>query len=234
MTLNDLMNNRQPQTCSVRKAGDEGFKDLLELVRCQAVASIRETDPGNFRPSAVEFGGQRASIRHGLQSVVADVPENLANLVRIHRCHHGLVRQPPFHAASPSQQRVVLQQQEGLLHQVHQVGRPKLATLFASVHQKVGNQLVQAGRLAASENDELRLVLVQVGDSGQQLDRTSYGSEGIANFVRDSSRQATQGCHAVLGPVFGFTALLLCEVLKGVNVAYHSDLGYLQGGGGNT
>src|SRR5208337_1332671 len=83
MRLHDLVNDRQPQPRAPLKIGLQRLKYLGALLRVQANAGVPEGDAQPIR-NPLHPHGQGSALGHGAQRVVAEVPEHLLDLVRIH------------------------------------------------------------------------------------------------------------------------------------------------------
>src|SRR5579875_3753730 len=94
--------------------------------------------------SYLNFSRKPAAIRHGLQRVVADVPEDLAHFIGIDCRHDWTAWKDPPHMTLGRKKWMVFQQEKRLIQQINQIHSLKLKALLASIHQKIRNQLIQA------------------------------------------------------------------------------------------
>src|SRR5207245_6148451 len=94
----------QAQARAVREARLEGFKKLLELLSREPDTCVGQGYPDvacaarfvAIPAALLESRSERSSLGHGLQGIVADVPEDLAQLVRIDGRHDGVGRALSF------------------------------------------------------------------------------------------------------------------------------------------
>src|ERR1700730_4048208 len=83
MRLHDLVDNRQPQARATREAGLQWLEDLQAMRGIDARSGIAKADAYPER-NHLERHNERAPIGHGPQRVVAQIPENLLDAVRVH------------------------------------------------------------------------------------------------------------------------------------------------------
>src|SRR3984957_1931425 len=82
MGLHDLVNHRQAKACAALEVGLEGFEDLFRLLRSHSCSSVRTADlPVVFQRFDSHF--QSATVTHGANCVLPEIPENLFYLVAV-------------------------------------------------------------------------------------------------------------------------------------------------------
>ena len=136
-----------------------------------------------------------------------------------------MARHPSLHPATGLEKRMVLDQHQRLFQQVDEVGLPKLEALIARVDEKIRNQLVEPLGFPADDADELRMVVIEVGELLEQLNGTGDGGQGIPNLMRNARGKAAERSHPVLGAILGLPTLLLRAVLKVANISDGADIG---------
>ena len=92
---------------------------------------------------ADRFHLQLAALGHGLQRVVADIPEDLLDGVGIHLSHQRLGCKDALEADA-ARVGMVLQQDQRFFQQPMQVSRAKLIAAFPGIAQKIGDDAIQA------------------------------------------------------------------------------------------
>src|SRR6202042_1444943 len=82
MGLHDLVNHRQAKACAALEVGLEGFKDLFRLLGSHSCSSVGKADlPVVFQAFDSHF--QSATVTHGANCVLPEIPENLFDLVAV-------------------------------------------------------------------------------------------------------------------------------------------------------
>src|SRR4030042_6807151 len=92
VVVDDLADDGHPQAAAGLEARGEGLEEVLLVLVGQALPGVGEDDPGFFPLGAGEIEPQPPALRHGLDGVLDEVPEDLFELAGV--AVKGDVRRP--------------------------------------------------------------------------------------------------------------------------------------------
>jgi len=170
------------------------FENLCPLLRVQPYPRVPE---GNSQPIGHAFQAYRKcpALRHGSYRVIAEIPEHLLDLVRIHT-RHGLFPVERSHnlqflrCAGFS-----FQQRQRFVQQRPHIRFLKYERLLARKIQEIRNDLIQSLRFPAYDIHQVLFVFFQRHQPRQLLYRTRHGCQRLPDFVRDCSREPPNRRH---------------------------------------
>src|SRR5437899_2381671 len=180
--LDDTVDQREPEPGSFRLGGEEGLEYVRDVGGGDALAGIADRDLE--RVAAIGDGDPKlAALRHRLDRVQAQIPENLSELLRVDRPHHGR-RELSGHLQAAGRGAMLQQDQHLLGGGRHVEGRDRQRR-GPRVLEEVLDDVVEPLGLAGHDlREPLAGVLGGVG-AGEDLDRAGERRERIANLVRD-------------------------------------------------
>src|SRR6185437_5055010 len=141
--LNNLVDQRQPQSGAALETRLKGLKDFFGLLRTNADAAVFERE-NPIVASRAQRDFERSAFGHSAKSVVAEVPEDLLQAVGIdHRQSLPAFKAADHAIGSCAARWPILNQSQRLFHEQQQVVLHELVTLLARVHQEIGDDAVQ-------------------------------------------------------------------------------------------
>src|SRR5688500_7831432 len=86
VVLEDPVNQGEPETAATRLGREEWLEDMGDVTAADPVAGVFDADDQRFIHGA-RGDAELAAIRHRLHGVEAEIPDGLAELLRIHLPH---------------------------------------------------------------------------------------------------------------------------------------------------
>src|SRR6266850_2154213 len=216
--LDDLIDDGEAQACAAFKTGLKRLKNLGSLPGVEADAGVAE---GDAQPEGMlfELHGESAAIRHRPQGVIAEIPEDLLDLVGVHPSAHLVPIERAVNLVFRADFRFFFHEHQGFIQEIPDVGFLKFIAFFSGIIEEVGDDIVQTLGFPADNVDEMLLVFLERHEPCELLDGAGHGRERLANLVSDSGREAAQGGHAFLGRDFLLQSAQLGQVLKVEDIA---------------
>ena len=198
MGLHDLVDHRQAQASSTLKVRLKGFENLFCLLRSHSGSSVGKGDLPVVA-QALDTDSQAATVAHRAHRVLTEIPENLFDPVAV-RQRPGFpnIQVALDYDAGIFRSHAVAHQGQSVLQQRHQVGFFEAILLAAGIREEVGDDAVKALRFPGNNIEQLAVLGAHLRNTGEHADRTGDGSERIADFVRNGSRQTPYGGEAIL------------------------------------
>ena len=100
MRLHDLVDDGQPESGAAFKVRLEGLKNLFNLLRRHSGSGIGKADLPVIA-QGFDRDGQRAAVFHGADGVLAEIPEDLLDLVAVGECVKPGARQTAARIVMP-------------------------------------------------------------------------------------------------------------------------------------
>src|SRR6266853_1456403 len=184
------VDERQADAATLRLGREERLEDMGEVSVRDALAGVGD---GDLEPTAALTQRTRthpelSPIRHRLHRVEAEIPDRLAEPLRIRAGREGIaVFAGHFQIGG---QGPVLDQQQDLVEDLRHVDLERHHRRRARILQKVSHDLIEAGRLSEHDLDELAPGVVGGQVPRQCFDRARDGSQRVPDLVRHVGRQA--------------------------------------------
>src|SRR5579872_3499544 len=192
MSLYDLVDDGQPQPGATFELGLERLEDFFDLLRAHAGPGVGKADLP-IVPERFDRDGEFAAALdafHGANGILTEIPKYLFELVPVGKGESVADGKPALDGDPGFLGRhAVVHERQGIFDELDEVDPVEMILLSARVGQEVGNDAVQALRLAGHNVEQAAMVLIHLGDAGKHADRTGDGSEGITDFMRDGSSQ---------------------------------------------
>src|SRR5882724_566807 len=187
MCLNNLVDDRKPQTGASFKTRLQRLENLGFALGVESDASITESDTQPKRPFFKVYG-QGTALRHGAKGVVAEIPEHLADLVRVDARADRLAVEGADDLIFRTDLRFLFHQDECFVEQSTDVCFSEFVGLDARVVQEIGDDVIEALGLPSNDPNEMPFVLLKRHQTSQLLDGAGYGRERLTNLVSDGRR----------------------------------------------